>query len=306
MKRYSGISLLILLFLVSCSSAPKRIMLVTENSDLAYSQLESANTSIIEGKYDRAYTLLSSAHSLALSVDNTELLCKIVLSGVVFKISCPTFSVFLPAAGLEHTAVSKSFLAQSKEELLDYAKKLANRTDSKQSETLRHLCTIYDVRIQLENEKSASEETISAQSAKNYVALLEQAVSYIEKEPYYLAYFYRTRGDVFMASGNYDEAQKNYEESAKIHTKERYLVEIGLDWYCVARSYSLNEKKQNAIEAIKLALKYDKDAENTQGIASDYLAYSKILLKGTPSEEEKALSEELATWSEKILNSLAH
>lgn len=279
-------------------------MLVTESTDVAYSKLDMANTAIIEGKYDRAYNLLSSAHNLALSVDNTELLCKIALSGIVFKISCPEFSVHGIDSEAEQPSKSGSFLQQSKEDILVYAKKLANRTDDKIKETLSNLCTIYDVRIQLENEKSETGGTMSARSAKNCISLLENAKSYIAKEPYYLAYFYRTLADVHLASEQYSEAQKNYEEAAKIHTKERYLSEIGLDWYCVARSYSLASKKSEAIEAIKNALKFDKDAENTQGIAADYLAYSKILLKGSPTEEEKRLSEELAAWSETILSSV--
>ena len=105
-----------------------------------------------------------------------------------------------------------------------------------------------------------------------------------------------------MAAGMYDAAQKNFAEAARIHTNDRYLVEIGLDWYCLARAYSLGGKKSDAISAIQSALKYDKDAENTSGIASDYIAYSKILLKDNPTDEEKKLSEELALWGEKILN----
>lgn len=301
MKKHRFLIPLILFVFVACSSAPKRIMLVTENTNFSYSQLENANASIVEGKYARAYSLLSSAYNLALSVDNTELLCKIMLSGVVFKIACPNLAELIPATELENSAASKSFLTQTKEELLASAKNLANRSNEKEKKSLSNLCVIYDVRVQLENEKASSSELISSQNEKTYLAMLETARSGIAKEPYYTAYLCRTKGDVCMAAGDFQNAQKNYAEAAKIHTKERYLVEIGLDWYCLARSYSLGGKKNEALSAIQTALKYDKDAENTAGIASDYLAYSKILLKGNPTEEEKKLSAELSAWSEKIL-----
>ncbi|WP_294429537.1 hypothetical protein [uncultured Treponema sp.] len=286
------------LLFVSCSSAPKRVMLVTDNTNLAYSRLEEADASIVSGKYDRAYNQLSSAFNLALSVDNPALLCKITLSGIVLKISNPELD---KAQDESEGAVeqNESFLSVSKEELLVLAKKLAGR--SSEQKNLSNLCSVYDVRIQLENEKNLSDGRISSENMKAYLSSLEKAKPALSKEPFYLAYLYRTFGDVCMAGGKYSDAQIYYSEAAKIHTKERYLMEIGLDWYCVARAYSQGGNKKAAVDAILTALKYDRDAENTRGIASDYMAYSRILLKGNVTKEEKALSDELCAWSEKIL-----
>ena len=280
-------------------------MLVTENSNLAYSQLEMANNAICEGSYSRAYNLLNSSYNLALSVDNSALLCKITLSAVIFKIACPNLAEVIPAMELENSAASKSFLNQTNEELLVLAQRLARRADlekDKKSISLADLVVIYDVKNQIETEKSSSNGRIASQNAVNYISKLESVKSSVSKEPYYLAFLHRTAGDVCLAGENYSDAQKNYEEAAKIHTKERYLVEIGLDWYCLSRSYSLAGQKAKSVEAIQTALKYDKDAENTSGIVADYLAYSKILLKGGPTEEEKQLSEELENWAKKIMS----
>ena len=286
MKGFAFLPLSIFLF-VSCSSAPKRPMLVTDNTNLAYSRLEEADSSIVAGKFERAYNQLSSAYSLALSVDNSSLLCKIVLSGIVLKISNPEFFEKENSSISEDEKNTESFLLLSNEELLIHAKKLADR--SSEQKKLSALCSVYEVRLRLENEKALSEGKISSQNMNRYLSSL--------------AYLYRTMGDVCMAGGNWSGAQKNYTEAAKIHTKERYLIEIGLDWYCIARSYSQAGNKKAAVDSILTALKYDRDAENTRGIAADYMAYSKILIKGSVSEEEKALSEELARWSEKILAS---
>ena len=121
-------SLLALLFF-SCSSAPKRIMLVQDVSNVAYAQLEIANKSIIEGNYDRASTSLASAYRLALSVDNTDLLCKVMLSGIVFKIACPAVDEIIVASNLEKSA---PFLFWSNEEILLQAQKLAARSEEKE------------------------------------------------------------------------------------------------------------------------------------------------------------------------------
>jgi len=276
-------------FFLSCSSAPKRIMLVTDTRDLSYSQLDGANLSLSEENYERAFNQLNSAYNLALSVDNTELLCKISLSAIILKINCKNLSELIPAINLKNSSEAKSFLAQSKEEILQDAKKFASRSDEADKKFLSDLCVIYDVKIQLAND-----------TGKNYASLLEGVKATVSKEPYYSAFLERTLGDVFMADEKYSDACLHYEEAAKIHTKNRYLLEIGTDYYSASRAYSQNGQKKEAVSAIKMALKYDKDAENTLGIVADYLAYSKILLKGNPTEEEKLLSAELLKWSEKI------
>ena len=272
-------------------------MLVQDVSNMAESQLETANKGIIEGNYDRASTSLASAYRLALSVDNTELLCKVMLSGIVFKIACPAIDEIIVASSLEKTA---PFLFWKNEDILLQAQKLAARSSEK--ELLSKLCVVYEVRILLENEKNEGISPISQANMQNYLSRLEGVRKAVSKEPYYLAYLYRTEGDMCLAGGNYAQAREHFLAAAKLHTKKRYLVEIGLDWYCVARACSLGGKKNEALSAILTALKYDKDAENTRGISSDYLAYSKILLKGSPSEEEKKLSAELESWSAKILS----
>ena len=300
MKLHIAAFLGLVFFLFSSCSSSKRIMLVSDMSNLAYSELEEANQCIISGKYDRAEDLLNSAFKKAWSVDNTELLCKVMLSGIVLKISTPIVEDEGEAAQKESQSLT-SFLYSSPEEILSDTKKLAGRHGDKNTKNfLSNLCLIYEVRVNIEKEKSQG-NLLSSQNIPLYLSIIDAAEKNISKEPYYLAYAYRTRGDVCLYAGDYSQAEKNFQEAAKIHTKERYLYEIPLDWYCIARSFSLAGKKNQAVDAILTALKYDKDAENTCGIASDYLAYSKILLKGNPTEEEKKLAEEVEKWSEKIL-----
>lgn len=294
MKKLLIFAFVALLF--SCSSAPKRLMYVSEISDVAYSHLDSANKSIVEENYARACTHLSKAYKLALSVDNTELLCKVALSSLDFKIACPMINEIIIASGMES---SSSFLFDSNEEILSFAKKLALR--SSEPALYSSLCSVYEVRVLMDEEKSKNGGQLSSKSLQKYAVMLEAAKKNISKEPYYLACLHRTLGDVFLSGKDFELSYKNFETAAEIHTKNRYLVDIGLDWYCAARALSLWGKKSEAVKALEKALYYDKAAENNRGIASDYLAYSKILLKGEPTESEMLLSAELSLWSKKIL-----
>lgn len=285
----------------ACSSAPKRPMVVTDVSNLACSQLDEANSRIAEENYIRAFNLLSSAYKLALSIDNTELLCKIMLSGVILKIDCPEFQDEFFGLEVSDSSSARSFLVMSKEEILESAKNIVRFSNEKDKNLLYSLCTVYEVKMLLEDGKSAFGEEGLSNAALSLLAKLDTARPFISKEPYYHGYFWRTRGEIFMLSKQYDEAKKSFVAAEKIHNSERYLIETALDWYCIARACSMDGKKSEAVDAILKALKYDKDAENTNGIASDYKAYSRILLKGNPTEAEKKRAEELAEWSQKIL-----
>ena len=119
---------------------------------------------------------------------------------------------------------------------------------------------------------------------ENYLRNAEKALA---KEPYYLAHSYRAFGDVYIRSKKYDLAVENYSKAAAIHTKNRYLFEIGTDWYGAARAYSLSGKKAEAISAMENALKYDRDSENSSAIAFDYFALAKIQMKGSVSVDDK-------------------
>ncbi|MBQ0052251.1 MAG: hypothetical protein KBT11_09365 [Treponema sp.] len=276
------ISLIFLVF-SACSSAPKRPMVVTDSYNLSYSRLELANNELIAGDLKNAGLHLSESYDLALSIDNSSLLTKISLSGVMYKISAeknPEEAVSQPAAG---------FLQFHKQEIYTDAEAFARR--SEQKDELLDLCSIYQVQIKL-SEKQGEKNTLLSQ--------LSSAEKSVAKEPYYLAFLNRTRGDVYMLSGDYSSAEKAYLQAADIHTKNRYLAEIGLDWYCVARSRSLMGDKSGARSAIETALKFDRDAENTAAIILDYEAYSKILLKGSPTEAEQKMAAELSEWAKKI------
>lgn len=291
----------ILMLFVSCSSAPKRAMLVTEISDSAARVYETANSEIISGQLDNAAAHLQQAYNLALSVDDTDLLCKISLSAVIYKLSLngggeedvALNPVLQLAKKTDEQSSDTPFYGISAQTLLDMAQKYADRSNNK--EVLSAVCPVYDVRIKLaQAQVSNSEELL-----KN-LSTFEKKLS---SEPYYLAFLKRTRGDLLAFVKRYSEAQKSYLEAASIHIKDRYVSEIGLDYYSAARMSSLSGDKNNAINYIQTALKYDKDAENTVAIAADYNAYGLILLKGNVSLQDKQKAREVILWAASIYKS---
>ncbi len=282
-----------------CSSAPKRPMLVNDTYTLAYSRLENANNELLAGKLSSAKRSLSESYSLAVSVDSTALLTKICLSGVSYKIlenqlGDNSGSEKSPSMQTE----KKSFLDGDLDSILGEAKSFARRSGEK--DALLDLCALYEVRVRLAKVRLSNEKNLSESENKNLLEILSKIEKSVSKEPYYGGFLSRTRGDVHISLSDFKSAEKSYLEAAQIHTKNRYLYEIALDWYGAARACSLGGDKNAAVSAIENALKYDRDAENSLALSLDYLAYSKILLKGEPTESEIKKAKELENISEKI------
>ncbi|MCI5829835.1 MAG: hypothetical protein UHY90_03285 [Treponema sp.] len=222
---------------------------------------ENANAEIASSKYILADSHLEEAFVQAVSVDNKELLCKISLSKAIL---------------CYYTGTDYS-------NDLNEARHFAET--SGQKDFLLSLCTLYEADIK---GADADFEKVNA-TEKN-----------VSKNPYYLALLYRIKGNCYAQKMNYNSAILFYTKAAELHTKECYLAEIGLDWYQAARMYSLNGDKANALKALDSALKYDRDAENTTAIGSDYFAKALVLTKGNYIEAEKAQAKENAQWAKEI------
>ncbi len=269
MKKIILIPLFAVLFaLISCSST-KRPMVIRTVAAQADASYEEANNLIAYGKYAMADDKLSNARNLAVSIDDAYLLTRICFSRVSY-------------------CLAMGQIEQAESEIKE-AEKYYNRCSKEQKKILSGTFTIYQSRINLAKNENLDASYILMAKEKNYIS-----------EKYYLAYWNRVYGDICVALKRYGEADKAFTEAAQIHIKSRYLAEIGQDYYSLARSRSLEGKKDGAVEAIELALKYDKDAENTLGIILDYFACAKILVKDNPSENDRKKAHEYAVWAMEI------
>ncbi len=261
LKIFSILLILLSLPTLSFGAKPKKPMKVSAIMENASGIYELANSEIASAHYLQAEEHLDEAAKLSFSVDNTDLLCKISLS----------------------RAVIKYYTNSSPDEYLAKAKKYASR--STDGAFLLAVCRLYEM------------DLVSSTADLDSLAELEKQFL---KQPYYLSYLYRIKGNHLARNSEYKKAELAYLKAAEIHVSEAYITEIGLDWYSIARMRSIDGNKKGALEAIENALKYDRDAENTSAIASDYFARAMILVKGNPDKEEIESAIDDADWAREI------
>ena len=263
----------------ACSSAPKRPMMETTVYQQSLDRYEAANAQLISFQTQEALSNLQIAQRLACSIDNVDLLCKIYLSAVIYRLTSTK----------EEGGNPTVFDGKSAEELLAAAQKFAARSEN--ARFLQSVSKVYEQKVILAKGEAASDESITS-SQKDF-----------SKDPYYLGFSYRTLGDVYAQQKKWPQAIAAYQEAASIHTKNRYLIEIGLDWFSLARAQSLSGKKDAAIDSLNTALSFDKAAENSGAIATDYLALSKLLMKGNPTDSDRSKAKDAALWASQVYES---
>lgn len=262
MKKLLFVLSVFLLF--SCSSTDKRSMADYTIRNQASSDLDLATKNILCARYSAAKKNLDSAYQKALSVDDSSLLCMIDFSYISYELSQGTDEQAVQKAK-DHLAEAKWFASVSG------------------LESLKEIARLYEARILLAENDFAKALSIAEENPK-----------VLEKDYYYKAFRERLKGDIYKARKNYDSAEDAYKKAIELHTKNRYLVEIGLDWYKLAQVNSLKGDKNKAIESMENAIKYDRDAENSVALGLDYHAYGLILVKGKPSKEE--IQKALKSW----------
>lgn len=250
----------ILLF-ASCSSGPKRTMQITTIYNACNTSLESANNCILNGDYEKASSLLSIASNQAISIDNYDLIISV---------------------NLAYVSLCLSYNPPKTEEAWDFLHTATSLIKfSSSDEKNEALCNIAKNRILIAN-NSLSTDFVTA------LAEMKDAMNVFKNEPYNQAQCYSIIGDLNRLKNDYTAAEKAYSQAEKIYTSERYLSEIGITWYKIAQNRSLSGNKKTALQALSKAIYYDRLAENSMGLGADYYIKAVILLKGNPTEKEKA------------------
>ncbi len=257
--------LIVLLLLTACSSAPKRSMQVSTIYSSAAEMIESANGSILTGEYEKAAFFLTAAENQAMSIDNYDLLSAVALARCSLCLSYNPPKI--------EQAENQVTLAQS------YIKNCTNPVKQKSIVELS--------RVRVEVAKAGLDQDGSAVSYTSLLSKLEENKKGVKGDPYYETQFVEVSGDVYKLGGKYADADKAYTAAAKGFTDNRYLSEIGICWYKAAQVRSLGGNKDSALAAMEQAIYYDRAAENSMALGTDYYAVGLILLKGNPNATEK-------------------
>mgnify|MGYP002623975318 CR=1 FL=1 len=261
---FSFIMVISLNCLISCKSAPKRAMIITSVYNSAFEEIASANGCILTGDYATASALLDQAYIKAMSIDNYELLV---------------------SSSLSYISLTLSYKAAKIDEAYAYLKRAKEFVPySSMQKKQEALITLNEIRIKTSELTSAASQNFDLQAL---LKDLIQAEQIIKDDPYYLAQFKSAAADLYKAKKDYISADQLYVEAAQMYTKKRYLSEIGITWYKAAQVRSLAEKKSAALEALENAIYYDRAAENSLALGTDYYAKGTILLKGNPGQSEK-------------------
>lgn len=267
-----------LLILTACSSGPKRQMSITTVKDSCKDSIESANSFILKGNYQQAENILEVARSQALSIDNYDLLLSVSLAHV---------SLFLSYNPPE-IEKAKFYVNEAYGLVPDTANK-------KESELL---CAMAEARIMVaQNDVQANFNKI--------IDKIDDAKKIFKNNPYNHAQCDSILGDVYRLAGKYKEADKIYNEAAKLFTDQRYLSEIGITWYKIAQNHSQSGNQKGALEALSTAIYYDRLAENSMALGADYYIKAVILLKGNPAEKDRAEAKKALQHSAEIYSAIS-
>ena len=258
-----------------CSSGPKRQMYISTIHNSCVDSIEAANACILSGNYDQAEDMLVKARTQAVSIDNYDLLLSVSLTHVSLYLS------------YNPPAIEKAKL------YLEQAYALSAQTNKIEESEL--LCAMSEARILIaQNEVQKNYKTI--------VDKMDDAKKVFKNQPYNHAQCDTILGDVYRLSGKYKEADKLYNEAAKLFTDNRYLSEIGITWYKIAQNHSQSGNVKEALKALNTAIYYDRCAENSMALGADYYIKAVILLKGSPSDANKNEAKKSLKHSAEIYN----
>ena len=249
--------IILIIFLTACSSGPKRQMLITGIKDSCKDSLETANSCILNGNYEQAEKILNVARTQAVSIDNYDLLLSIALTHVSLYLS------YNPP----ETEKANMYLKQAKL-LINYTKNI------NESELL---CAMSEARILIAQNDVQN-------NFKRLTDKIDDAKKVFKSQPYNHAQCDSILGDIYRITGRYKEADKIYNEAAKLFTDNQYLSEIGITWYKIAQNHSQSGNKKEALKALENAIYYDRCAENSLGLGADYYIKGVILLKDNPAQ----------------------
>ena len=259
-----------LFLLTSCSSAPKRSMQVSTIYSSASEMIESANACILSGDYEKAGFFLSAAENQAMSIDNYDLLTSAALARCSLNLSLNPPQI------------------ETAQKYVDYAKKFVkNCADPKKQQAI---VSLSQARVDI------------AQGSCNQN--LEELKKELKADDYYSAQVLQVEGDVYKLKNDFASANKSYTAAAKAFTDNRYLSEIGICWYKAAQARSLAGNKDGALQAMEQAIYYDRAAENSLALGTDYYAVGLILIKGSPNAGEKERAVEAFTHSAEIFTAI--
>lgn len=245
-----------LLFLMSCSSAPKRPSEIFNTRQLGENQLDLVNKAADQGDFERALGLLTEAKRLAVAADYSSLLVRTKLAegGILYN------------------------TGKTDEARTAWTAALAEAERSGDAE-LASQTRIYLARNGLVTGNVSPDEVI---------ARVTKEIASIKKDTLSIALGWNVIGLAEKEKNNYADAEAAFMKAVGIHDKANYLEQAAYDWYLIASARSMAGRYTQAVEALNTALAFDRRAENTWGLASDWRAMGDVYKKAGKTNEAQS------------------
>ena len=272
-ERFSIFMVVMVLLFISCSSAPKRPAQITTTYNLAVNQLDSANVESERGNYKLAGILLEEVWKLAVSIDSVEL-------RVLTQLSQGNLAFYQNNQEIAESMWNAALVESEKDH----------------NEELIALSKIYKTRGILSWGAAENKD----KDAQKVIDIVSDRMGILKKSnQLYLAYAWMLMGFAKKQLGQWQQAESYFKTSLKIHEDMLYLELAAYDWYAIASVRSVAGQYEQAVKAMQNAIDFDRRAENSFGLGSDYLALGDIYKKAG----QKELSEEAFKRSKEIFDS---
>ncbi len=239
-------SLLCLLLLASCSSAPARSDTVNVKKVRAAQDLESGKTAYSQGRYELALQLFTRSLSQYTSIDDAD--------GVVRS----------------YNAIGKSYIALGS---LDLAQEIFLRA--------RERASSVGPSLRFETQTNLGELYLAMGDARTAQSTLLEALAMpaSARSPAQTAVLHHDLGTAERDLGNSAKSLEYFGLSLQANLSGKFFEEAASDYYMIASVYSREGSYEEALRNANLALAYDKRIENSPGIGKDLHALGLITTK---------------------------
>lgn len=265
------ICLLAIILFASCSSAPKRDSETTTLRGLGKTQLELASGEIDRGNYIDAMQYLTDAWNYAVRSDDPELRIKVRLTR------------------------GNAFFYQGDDSAAneDWQAALAE-AGHEQNNELSSAAKIHIERGRLL--QAINDSSVSAVLLEDVKSVVRNEMKNLKNEELYTALAWTVIGLAEKEQKSFDNAETSFSEALQIYEDGNYLEQAAYNWYLIASARSLSNHFDAAIEALMQAIAFDRRAENSYGLASDWKAIGDVYGKmgdGEKSQNAYARSREI-------------
>ncbi|MCL2473121.1 MAG: tetratricopeptide repeat protein [Treponema sp.] len=261
------------IFFPSCSSVPKKPVEIFTDRIMAANQLNLANQTANQGRFEDALIILGEARRLALSTDDPELRIKTAMSrgNILFS------------------------LGRCDEAFTEWENASAEG-DSSLLPVLAGMARIYEIRASLvllangeavpgNNGFAAGYDPNAA--AGELINRLAIEMAAVKSDIPSTAAAYVTLGMAEKQLGRFTDAENTVRKALAIHDKSFSLVDAAYDWFIIASIRSVAGNYESALDALNQAISYDRRAENGFGLASSWQAMGEVYNKADRNEEAK-------------------